>query len=160
MSKTLHVAFVIGNEDRPELAIASLWRSARSAVPEGIELSGTAVFAVSNDVPVESQDGLTIRALQIPAGGRSAGAVAALGAQAGPLGVAGRLLEYNVSSHRLVRALRRDKVLMPALCAADIVVSADPHADWAVWALRKKTAAPLVHGPYAMANALSEMARA
>ncbi len=25
MSKTLHVAFVIGNEDRPELAIASLW---------------------------------------------------------------------------------------------------------------------------------------
>ena len=160
MSRKLHVALVVTSGGRPDLAIDSLWRAAQAAVPGDTELSGTAVFASPSATPAETKGSLTVRALKVPAGGRASSAAAALAAKGGPAGVVGRLLEYNLASHRVVRALRKDKALTAALCSADIVVSADPQADWAVWTLRNKTAAPLIHGPFAMANALSGMARA
>ncbi len=160
MSKTFHVALVVSSEGRPDLAIDSLWRAARAAVPADVELSGTAVVSSPSSAPAKAEGALTVRALKVPAGGRASRAAAALSAKGGTAGVVGRLLEYNLASHRVVRALRKDKTLAAALCSADIVVSADPQSDWAVWTLRNKTDAPLIHGPFAMANALSAMARA
>lgn len=105
------------------------------------------------------QPALNVMPLEVPELGPAARALASLARKPGPLGVVGRLGDHNMSSHRIARALARNTALTQTLCAADIVVSADPQADWAVWQLRNETGAPLIHGPFAMANALSEMAR-
>lgn len=160
MTSRIHLALVVAGESRPETAIESLWSSARAAVPAQVELTCTAFVATASELASATTGALTVSPLNVSTGGAASRAAAALSAKGGPAGVAGRLLEYNLASHRVVWALRKDKALTTALCSADIVVSADPQADWAVWSLRNKTAAPLIHGPFAMANALSEMARA
>ena len=160
MSTTIRVAMLVAGPDRADLAIGDLWRTAQSAVPDHVQLTGTALYATATGqaAPAKLPD-LDVRALEVASDGPVARAAAAIAAKPGPLGVIARLVNYNLTSHRIARALARDTAMAATLAAADIIVSADPEADWAVWNLRNKTAAPLIHGPFAMANALSEMAR-
>lgn len=160
MSKQIRLAILAANKERADLAIDDLWRTARSAVPSDVQLTGMAVYVANPAGSVASGDGRPdMELLALPDEGlllRLAGRLAAMG---GAPGVLGRLLQHNLLSHRVVRALAKNKELTGRFCAADMVVSADPLADWALWSLRKKTSAPLIHGPFAMANALTEMAR-
>ncbi|MBP2413764.1 hypothetical protein JOF48_002563 [Arthrobacter stackebrandtii] len=161
MSKAIHLAILVADMDRADLAIEDFWRTARSAVPSDVQLSCTAVHAaIPGDSAIAGHPALKIVPLTVPDHGPAARTFTSIARGKGPVGVIGRLGAYNISAHRIARALARNRALTETLCAADIVVSADPHADWAVWNLRNKTAAPLIHGPFAMANALSEMARA
>lgn len=160
MSKAIHLAILVAGMDRADLAIEDFWRTAQAAVPVDVQLTCTAAHAaLPGDVTVGSQPDLDVMRLAVPEHGPAARAMASLAQKNGPVGVIGRLGEHNVSSHRIARALAANAALTQTLCAADIVVSADPQADWAVWKLRNKTGAPLIHGPFAMANALSRMAR-
>lgn len=160
MSTTIRVAMLVAGRDGADLAIGDLWRTAQSAVPENVQLTGTALYATATgQAALANLQDLDVRALEVPSGGPVTRSVAALAAKPGPMGVIARLVNYNLASHRIARALAKDTALAAIFAAADIIVSADPEADWAVWNLRKKTAAPLIHGPFAMANVLSEMAR-
>lgn len=160
MSKAIHLAIVVAGMERADLAIEDFWRTARAAVPAHVQLSCTAVQAtVPGGGTVAGPPALDVMPLEVSEPGPAARAMASLAKKPGPLGVIGRLGDHNMSSHRVARALARNTALTQALCAADIVVSADPQADWAVWKLRNETGAPLIHGPFAMANALSQMAR-
>ena len=160
MSQTIHVAMLVAGRDSADLAIGDLWRTAQSAVPDHVQLTGTALYAAApGQAALANLPELEIRALEVPNGGPATRAASAIAAKPGPMGVIARLVYYNLSSHRVARALASDTAMAAIFAAADIIVSADPEADWAVWNLRKKTAAPLIHGPFAMANVLSEMAR-
>jgi hypothetical protein len=143
------------------MAIDELWRRAQSAV-------------ANHDVPVHCVAGyarppqaagtvchgnVDVVGLEISAPGRFGALVDSLAAKPGPLGIAGRLVKYNLASRRVARALKKDHQLMNIFCQADVIVSADPEADRAVWMLRRRTSARLMHGPFAMANALSQAAR-
>lgn len=160
MSKAIHLAILVAGMDRADLAIEDFWRTAQAAVPAHVQLSCTAVHAtLPGGGAVASKPALDVMRLDVPVPGPAARGMASLAQKNGPVGVIGRLGDHNVSSYRVARALARNTALTQTLCAADIVVSADPQADWAVWKLRNKTDAPLIHGPFAMANALSQMAR-
>lgn len=160
MSKQLQVAILVAGQDRADLSIEDLWRAAQAAVPSHVELSGTAAYAAQPGAGVlAGLAGLDVLALEIAPEGPAGRVARTLAAKQGPVGVLGRLISHNLSSQRVARALAKNKALTSTFYAADMVVSADPLADWAVWSLRKKTAAPLIHGPFAMANALSEMAQ-
>lgn len=160
MSTGIHLALLVAGQDRADLAIEDLWRTAQSAVPDHIQLTGTALYvALPGQAALENLSELDVIPLEVTSGGHAARAVATFSGKAGPLGIIGRLVNYNLSSHRIARALAKNTFLTEILAGADIVVSADPEADWAIWKLRKKTVAPLIHGPFAMANVLSEMAR-
>ncbi|MDO5751479.1 hypothetical protein, partial [Arthrobacter sp.] len=76
------------------------------------------------------------------------------------MGILARLLRYNVDSRRIARAFEADKILRAEVCGVDIIVAADPEADRALWNMRRKTGAQLLHGPFAMTNALAALARA
>lgn len=160
MSKAINLAILVAGMDRADLAIEDFWRTAQAAVPAHVQLTCTAVHAtLPGGGAMAGQPALNVMPLEVPELGPAARALASLARKPGPLGVVGRLGDHNMSSHRIARALARNTALTQTLCAADIVVSADPQADWAVWQLRNETGAPLIHGPFAMANALSEMAR-
>lgn len=160
MSGQLHVAMLVGGKERADLSIEDLWRAARAAVPTHVELTGTAVYVAQPGAAVlAGLAGLDVLPLEIALEGPAGRIAGTLAAKTGPVGVIGRLASHNLSSQRVARALAKNKALTSVFCTADMVVSADPLADWAVWSLRKKTPAPLIHGPFAMANALSEMVR-
>ncbi|MGP9502578.1 hypothetical protein ACT3TS_10235 [Specibacter sp. AOP5-B1-6] len=160
MSKTIHVAMLVAGKDRADLAIQDLWRTAQLAVPAHVRLTGTAVYVAGPGEPVlAGQLGLDVVQLEIRGESFAGRAALALATRPGPLGVVGRLLDYNLASRRPARAMARNQALTERLCASDIVVSADQRADRALWKLRNKTAASLIHGPFAMANVLSAMAR-
>lgn len=160
MSKKIKLAILVANKERADLAIDDLWRTARSAVPVEVQLTGKAVYVAMPAGSVPSGDAFPdMELLALPDEGPLLRLVGQLAAKGGAPGVLGRLIQHNLLSHRVARALTKDKKLTEEFCAADMVVSADPLADWALWSLRKKTSAPLIHGPFAMANALTEMAR-
>lgn len=160
MSRKIDVAILVANKERADLAIAELWRTARSAVPSDVALTGVAVYVAMPAGPAQpGEESPALELLQLPDDGPVLRLVGQMAAKGGAAGVLGRLVQHNLLSHRVVRALAKNKELTEVFCAADMVVSADPLADWALWSLRKKTSAPLIHGPFAMANALTEMAR-
>lgn len=161
MSKGIHLALLLAGMDRPDLAIEDFWRTAQAAVAPGTPISCTAVHAVlPGAAGLAGSPGIEIVPLLVAGSGRIGLAVDSLATKQGPVGVVGRLGKYNQSAHRVAHAMAKNKDLTRAFCAADLIVSADPEADWAIWNLRKKTAAPLIHGPFAMANALSELVHA
>ena len=161
MSKAIHLAILVAGQDRAALAIEELWRTAKSALPADVELKATVAYASEErELTVTDDPALEVLPLRMPPSGKATQFADSIAASKGPVGVMGRLLAYNLSAQRVARALSKNAVLAQTFRTADVVVSADPQADLAVWKLRRKTAAPLVHGPNAMVNALLELARA
>lgn len=156
---TVRVAIVLGRNAHPQATLDDLWARARDAVePAGLQLSGTAlVLAGAGSLPT---GGGTLQVLPVPPatpgrlGAAVGNAVDTAARKGGPLGIAGRLVRDNLESRRLSRSVARRGELQAALLGADVVVAADVAANRAVWRLRRRTAAPLVHGPVAMMHAL------
>jgi hypothetical protein len=143
------------------MAIDELWRRAQAAVAEHeVPVRCVAGYArlpqAANTVRHSAVD---VVALNLGASGRFGVLVDSLAARPGPWGIAGRLAKHNRASRRVARALKNDHQLMSIFCQADVIVSADPEADRAVWMLRRRTNARLMHGPFAMANAIAQAAQ-
>lgn len=162
MTKSINLAILIAGMDRPDLVIEDFWRSAQSAVgAANVQINCIAVHAVRpGTTAIESQADIEVATLVISIGGRGTRAVDSLTKRKNTLGVIARLLQYNLYSMRIAHALAQDKKLIRTFCRSDVIVSADPEADRAVWRLRGRTKARLLHGPFAMSNALSEVAKA
>lgn len=160
MTKPIQLALLLGPSERPDMAIDELWRRAQSALADhDVPVHCVAAYARSprSEGTVRHGD-VDVVELAVGAPGKLGALVDSLAAKPGPLGIAGRLAKYNLASRRIARALNANRQLADTVCRADIVVSADPEADRAVWMLRRRTNARLLHGPFAMANALSEAA--
>lgn len=161
MTETIKLAVLLGHGERAGTAIDELWRRAQSAV-EAYDVRLSCVAGYSQ-MPHETQNivrsGIESFGIMIPAYGRLDGFADLLTTKSGPFGIMGRLARYNLRSRRLGRALQSDPKIKDIYCSADVIVSADPEADRAVWMLRRSTTARLMHGPFAMANALSEVAK-
>lgn len=161
MKAPIQLAILVGRGERPDMAIDELWRRAQSAVADhdaSIQcVAGYVQLPRAAEAPSHGE--VDVVRLLLPAEGRVDGLVNSLAARPGPLGIVGRLAKYNLASRRVARALKADRRLTDVFCAADVIVSADPEADRAVWMLRRRTGAHLMHGPFAMANALSGVAR-
>ena len=155
---TLRLGIVVGRSPNPQATLNDLWRRAEDAVAAtGTRLSGEAlVVAGPGSTPVSPAAGLDVVALPPSAPGRLDGVIAAVAGKGGPLGIAGRLVRDNRESRQLARSVAARAELQAALLTADVVVAADVSANRTVWQLRRRTAAPLVHGPIAMMHALRE----
>lgn len=161
MSKVIQLSIVLGRTHRPDIAIADFWQRARSAV-EGLAVSidCTAIYVADSDRGEEiSHDGLKVVRLDISDNGRLSNFADRSVTKAGPLGVLARLAAYNLASRAVAHAVAADAELATAICTSDVIVAADPEADRAIWKLRRRTDAKLLHGPFAMANALAELAQ-
>ncbi|WP_207346225.1 hypothetical protein [Arthrobacter sp. E3] len=161
MKESIQLAILLGRGERADVAIDELWRNAQSAVAQWnvpvVCVAGYAQLPHANETL--SHNSVKVVGLKIPAAGRLGVLVDTLAAKHGPVGIVGRLVQYNLASRRVARALNADGKLTDAFCNADVIVAADPEADRAVWGLRGKTEARLMHGPFAMANALTEVAK-
>ncbi|WP_144671006.1 hypothetical protein [Arthrobacter sp. U41] len=156
----LRLGIVVGRSPHPQATLDNLWsRALESVEPTERQLSVTAAYvAGAGPAVVRSAPGLELVPL-VPAGpGRLESVLSALSRKGGPLGIAGRLARDNWESRQLAKAVARSAGLQTALLAADVVVAADVAANRAVWQLRCRTAAPLVHGPIAMMHALRRIA--
>lgn len=161
MTKTIQMAILLGRGERADIAIAELWRRAQSAVSEGdvkirciaahIQFAHTEAFFSHPEVEI-------IR-LTVPSEGGPATLLTTWAAKPGPLGVVARLAQYNLGSRRVARALKRNPGLTEVFCQSHVIVSADPEADRAVWNLRRRTRAHLMHGAFAMVHALYMVAK-
>lgn len=162
MKKPIQLAILLGPCERPDMAIDELWRGAQSAMADNdVPVHCVAGYArLPQSVETVSHGDIDVVELEVSAPGRVGALVDSLAAKPGPVGIAGRLAKHNLASRRIARALKTDRQLVDIFCRADVIVSADPEADRAVWILRRRTNARLLHGPFAMANALSEAARA
>lgn len=161
-TETIQLAILLGRSERPDMAIDELWRRAQSAVAEhDVRVHCVAAYArLPQAADTVSHGEIDVVGLEVAAPGRFGIVVDSLAAKPGPLGIAGRLAKYNLASRRIARALKTDSQLTGVFRQADVIVAADPEADRAVWMLRRRTSARLMHGPFAMANALSEAAKA
>ncbi|WP_287928688.1 hypothetical protein [Arthrobacter sp.] len=161
MKEPLQLAILLGRGERADMAIDELWRRAQSAVAEyGIPVHCVAGYAqLPQTSETVSHAFVDVVGLVVPPPGRVGNLVTSAATKPGPLGVVGRLAKYNLTSRRVARALKADPQLTDIFFHADVIVSADPEADRAVWMLRRRTSARLMHGPFAMANALSELAK-
>lgn len=161
MKESIQLAILLGRGERADMAIDDLWRSAATAVAEyDVPVLCVAGYAqLPHDLKALSHTHVEVVGLKIPATGRLGAVVDSLASKQGALGILGRLGKYNLASRRVTRALKADNRLTELFCNADVIVAADPEADRAVWGLRGKTNARLMHGPFAMANALSEAAK-
>ncbi|MDJ0316462.1 hypothetical protein [Arthrobacter antibioticus] len=161
MTPTIQLAILLGRTDRAGTAIEELWRHAQTSVAgTDAQIRCIAVHAVQGDSSeMLSHAEVKVVALKVPMDGKVTGLVKSWAAKEGVLGIAGRLAQHNFASRRVARALMKDSLLMQTFCESNVIVSADPEADRAVWRLRGRTAAHLMHGPFAMAHALSEVAQ-
>ncbi|RAN79308.1 hypothetical protein B5P43_15460 [Bacillus sp. SRB_336] len=158
----LRLGIMVGNVAHPQTVIDGLWTQATGALgTPGPQLVAVAVY-VDDGGPgvVLPRPGLSVVALDLKPAGRLAGGTVLLAARKGAIGVAGRLLRDNLQSRRVARALAAHAQARRALSDADVVVSSDPAADRAVWLLRKRSQAQLMHGPVAMMHALRQLQRA
>lgn len=161
MKETIQLAILLGRGERADMAIDELWRSAQAAVAEyDVPVLCVAGYAqLAHETETLSHANVEVVGLKVPAAGRLGALVDSVASKPGPLGIIGRLAKYNLASRRVARALKADGMLTKLFCNADVIVAADPEADRAVWGLRGKTDARLMHGPFAMANALFETAK-
>lgn len=161
MSNPIQLTILLGKTHRADVAIEDFWQRAQSAVAgSGVPLQCLAIQAVAVSGSEElAHDNVKIVQLAVSVGGRSLRLANRWAAKSGPMGVAGRLAQYNLASRSVARALAGDRELTKSICGSDVIVAADPEADRAVWKLRKRTSAQLMHGPFAMANALTTIAR-
>lgn len=161
MNEPINLAILLGRSERPDMAIDELWRRAQSAVAEyGVPIRCVAVYPhPPHETARPNIRDVDVVELKVAALGRIGKLMSSLAVKPGLLGIVGRLAKYNLASRRVARALEADRRLIDIFCRADVIVSADPEADRAVWLLRQRTNARLMHGPFAMANALSEVAK-
>ncbi|NUU31089.1 hypothetical protein [Arthrobacter sp. C9C5] len=159
-TRDLRLGIVLGCSPHPQATLEDLWsRASDAAEPAGFRLSGTAFYVADRgQVPVSPDSALELVPLPPVGPGRLDAAIGAVARKGGPLGVAGRLARDNRESRVLARSIAGRAELQAALLAADVVVAADVSANRAVWQLRRRTPAPLVHGPIAMMHALRRKA--
>ncbi|XAS66174.1 hypothetical protein V3C33_11735 [Micrococcaceae bacterium Sec5.7] len=102
---------------------------------------------------------MSVVVIEPPGEGHIASLAASVAGRPGPLGAAGRLLRDNLGSRRLAKTVAKRKELVEVFCSSAVVVAADLTADRAVWQLRNRTGAELVHGPIAMLHAIRQTIR-
>lgn len=154
----IQLGIVLGRSARPQTVIEDLWRQAESCV-SGLNRPLTAVVVYVDDGaqhPVPPGPEVTLVPLRLSATGKFSAMAGAVGRSKGIPGIVGRLLTENFYSRRVARALKVHPETERQLCSADVIVSADPAADRSVWRLRNRSSAKLMHGPYAMVNALRD----
>ncbi len=158
MADTLKLGILVAQGAHREAVIEDLRSRAESAArAEGKELVALAVCLDSPGLR-DAVDGLEL--VVVPdAGGPLAPVLARLAGLPGPAGVAGRLVRDNAASRAFARQVRKRGQLVRALAACDVIVAADLTADRAVWSLRRRTRAWLVHGPMTMLHAIRRIAR-
>lgn len=157
----LHISILVGRAAHPQAVIDDLWnRAAATAGEAGGVITGTAVYTPDGGSTVRSADErVSVVSLAKPGSSRVFNLVSGATAKSGVLGVAARLLRDNLESRRLARAIAGRADVIRTFCASDVVVAADLTADRAVWQLRNRTGASLVHGPMAMLHALRQAVR-
>lgn len=155
-AKPLHISILVGRTGHPQAVIDDLWsRATRAADPAAWQVTGTAVQLCEDPAePPRPVEGMQV--VQIIAGDnmRLGAVLDALATRSGPIGMVGRLVRENVKSRQVARTLARHRDLLATFETSDVVVSADASADRAIWRLRKRTGAQLVHGPSAMVHAI------
>lgn len=158
--KPLHLSILIGRSAHPQAVVDDLWTRATGFANEnGYRVTGTVVYSYDDGPSVTPVDErVKVVALAKSRTGRVTSLLSNAAGKPGPIGIAGRLARDNMESRRLAAAVARRRDLVDALCGSDIVVAADLTADRAVWQLRKRTDAELVHGPIAMLHVLRQMA--
>jgi hypothetical protein len=159
--KPLHLSILVGRGAHPQAVMDDLWtRAAALADQNGYQMTGTVVYTHDDGPPVTPTDErVKVVTLAKSPAGRVTSLLSDAAGKPGPVGIAGRLARDNMESRRLAGAVARRKDLRDTLCGSDIVVAADLIADRAVWQLRKRTDADLVHGPIAMLHVLRRMVR-
>lgn len=162
MTETIQLSILFGRTHRPDIAIGDFWRQAQAAVSHsGSSLQCSAIYAThAGRVDVLGEEELALTGLLISEEGRVGALLNRWIATPGPLGMAARLGKHNLASRNVARAVAADKKLTEAICKSNVIVAADPEADRAIWNLRSRTSAQLLHGPFAMANALAELSHA
>lgn len=158
--KPLNLSILIGRGAHPQAMMDDLWtRAIGIADQNGYRMTGTVVYVHDDGPPIIPIDErLKVVALGKSRAGRVTSLLSDAAGKPGPIGIAGRLARDNMESRRLAAAVARRRDLLDTLCGSDIVVAADLTADRAVWQLRKRTDAELVHGPIAMLHVLRQMA--
>lgn len=161
MTNPIQLAILLGRGERADMAIEELWRRAQSAVSgTGVQIRCVAVYAQTPGATNSVSHGeVDVVVLEVPTGGGLARLVNSWAAKPGPLGIVARLAKHNLASRRVARAMKANRRLTEVFCRSDVIVSADPEADRAVWRLRRRTRAHLMHGAFAMASALSAVAK-
>jgi hypothetical protein len=159
--KCLRISILVGRSAHPQAVIDDLWKRAISAVDqERWQVVGTAVYVEDGSVRVKSpDDGLSLVPMQAPRERRIAKVAFSVSSKPGPVGAAARLVQDNLASRRLAKAVANRKDLVDAFCGSAVVVAADLIADRAVWQVRNQTKAELVHGPVAMLHVLRHVVR-
>lgn len=158
---TLHISFVVSAAEHNKAVIEDLWTRAAAAVDKTEwEVSGTAIcVGLSGVLPAVPGRKLGLITMDGLRSARLEQIGVSLATRPGPAGIAGRLLRDNLQSRSMARAVAVRKDVLAALTAADIVVSGGDVCDRAVWQLRKRTQAGLVHGPVAMVHAIRALTR-
>lgn len=156
--QAVKLGIVLGRSTRPQMVIEDLWRQAESCVSVlNRPLNAVVIFVHDGtELPLPPNPDVTLVPIRLSATGKFTDMAGAMGQGKGIPGVVGRLLTENFYSRRVARALRSHPDTERQLCLADVIVSADPAADRSVWRLRKRSAAKLMHGPYAMVSALRD----
>ncbi|AIY01249.1 hypothetical protein ART_1650 [Arthrobacter sp. PAMC 25486] len=150
------LGMMLGTASHPQTVIDDLWTHAQTALGGTAgRLSAVVVYVddgthhvVPRGMPME------MVGLRPKTQGALASMAQKLSTKASVAGIIGRLLRDNLHSRRVANALSVHPEGRALLCGSDVVVSADPAADRAVWQLRNLTSAQLMHGPFAMMNAL------
>lgn len=161
MNKAIHLSILLGGAHRPDIAIDDFWQQAQSAVAaSAVPIECMAIYVSSSDPGEEiARDGVNVVRLDISDNGQLNNFIDGWTTRSGPLGVLARLAKTNLASRKVARAVAANPELTVLMCASDVIVAADPEADRAIWKLRRRTDARLLHGPFAMANALAEVAQ-
>jgi len=159
--KPLTICILLGAGNHTQAVIDDLWHRAVGTVdPAEWALTGTAAYLRQDGVALATPSpDLQLVAFEGTPPSRLDTALAAAAAKAGPVGIIGRLLRDNLRSRRLARAFAQRKGLVDTFAGSAVVVSGDVSADRAVWQLRNRTQAGLVHGPVAMVHTLRTLAR-
>lgn len=159
--KPLAISFLLDGGSHPQAVIDDLWNRARGAIdPERWTLTGTAAYVAGPGTVLTAPGGdLALVAIAGVETGRIGSLLSSAAAKPGPAGVMGRLLQANLRSRQVARAVARRPDLAGVFAGSAVVVSAHVSADRAVWRLRKRTTAELVHGPVAMVHALRQLGR-
>lgn len=156
VDKSVTLGIVVGLTGHPQTVINDLWMQAHSAVAKAsIDLKGIAVYIDDGrTVLVSPSQALTLVGLRLKPRGLITTVARAMSAKPGVAGVIARLIDDNLCSRRVAKALAKESMLCQRLCLANVIVSADTAADRAVWEFRKRSSAELMHGPFAMMAAL------
>jgi hypothetical protein len=159
--KSMRIGILVNAGQHNQAVIDDLWGRALSCLdPLEWDVRGTAAYiGAPGELFVEPGSPLDLVPVEQTVAGRPARIVASLAAKPGPVGVVGRLLRDNLRSRGVARAVAQRKDVLAALAASDVVVSGDVSGDRAVWQLRKRTRAGLVHGPVAMVHAIRTLTR-